>query len=153
MVIYFLNHICYSHQYQNLYTHKIPYYNHEVQEGYDQIQICLLVCSLCFNFSEMHDITINAYFYIPFQPKESIQCYQISALAQTSELDRQSLYKIQSKYEIMEQPKLILQKLQCFLQKNFFNRHVEIICSREKFLYVRNVACMGSNSYMPICTA
>jgi len=29
----------------------------------------------------------------------------------------------------------------------------EIICSREKFLYVRNVACMGSNSYMPVCTA
>jgi len=74
MVIYFLIHICYSQQYKNLYTHKIPYCNHEVQEGHDQIQICLLVCSLYLNFYEMHGI-FNVYFYILFQPKESLQCY------------------------------------------------------------------------------
>ena len=94
MVTYFLIHICYSQQYQNLYTHQITYCNHEVQEGHNQIQICLLVCSLCLNFYEMRDITITVYFYIPFQPQQSLQCYYIPALAQTSDLDRQPLYKI-----------------------------------------------------------
>jgi len=32
--------------------------------------------------------------------------------------------KYESNYELLEQPKHSLQKLQCFLQKNFFNRHV-----------------------------
>jgi hypothetical protein len=131
------NPIHYSNKYQNLYTCKITHCNHEVQEGQDRIQICLLLCSLCLNFYEMHDI-INFYFYINkhfnhnnnlFSAIRCLHLYRLRTLQKT-----RSQNMTESKYEPLKPPKLSLQKLQCFLHKKFFNRHVRNSLFKRNFL-------------------